>query len=201
MSIKIGDKFYIPAEVLSFSGVTKVPYKVALGLEDEDTQQPVAWFAEKDLTNPVPKLPIPVAQELENTKNYMSLYNYLSIVLEMSSESSFQKTITWLKASDDPKERDTRIQMLANAWLDVWDTEPELYNLVLGTRDDSPLQAAFVKITDWDDNTYLSLNAGSITHDLSIPQYQFTQEEIDKYNENLWIKNLDLNDYKVEVKD
>lgn len=142
-----------------------------------------------------PVLPKDVADELEDAKK--SAYNFFGFLRECNNKT-YPETCHFMFY--DTVSSDTQIKILSDAWYNGYTVEkPKLYNLILGTRDDSPLQAAFVKITDWDDNTYLSLNAGSIPHDLAIPQYRFTQEEIDKYNKNFWIKNFDLNNYKVEV--
>lgn len=77
------------------------------------------------------------------------------------------------------------------------------YNLVLGTDTDDGTNALFqlVNYNPCTDDA-LGLNTDTYADDLKLDEfYQFTQEEIDKYNKDFWIKNIDLNDYKVEVTD
>lgn len=74
------------------------------------------------------------------------------------------------------------------------------YNLVLGT-DTGGDTNALVKYNPCTDDE-LWLNTDTYTDDLKLGKlYQFTQEEIDKYNNDFWIKGIDLNDYKIEVTD
>lgn len=191
---KVGDTIYIKDTVADITPSDKIAtYRGYYN----------GWVATKTIIDELPTaepvkpvLPKGVADELETIKKLNVTFDgYIMRVI--SDQPYYTNSHTFWINSDDGV-----IKILMDAWYNGYTVEnPKLYNLILGTREDSPLQAAFLKITDWDDNAHISLNAGSIPHDLTIPQYQFTQEEIDKYNKNFWIKNLDLNDYKVEVKD
>lgn len=77
------------------------------------------------------------------------------------------------------------------------------YNLVLGSDTDDGTNALF-KLVNYNPCTddALGLNTDTYADDLKLDElYQFTQEEIDKYNKDFWIKGIDLNNYKVEVEE
>ncbi len=77
------------------------------------------------------------------------------------------------------------------------------YNLILGTDTDDGTNALF-RLVNYNPCTddALGLNTDTYADDLKLDElYQFTQAEIDKYNKDFWIKNIDLNDYKVEVEE
>ena len=90
-------------------------------------------------------------------------------------------------------------KLLMNAYINGYTVETEnKYNLILGTGTDGDTNALFK--SNPCTNAALLLDTDTYADDLKRDKfYQFTQEEIDKYNKDFWIKNIDLNDYKVEV--
>lgn len=76
--------------------------------------------------------------------------------------------------------------------------KPKLYNLILSEDYYKGAVVCLYKpIQSYELYTISSINDDDLKHN---KKYQFTQEEIDEYNKSFWIKNLDLNDYKVEVR-
>lgn len=89
---------------------------------------------------------------------------------------------------------------LMRAYVNGYTVEEKKYNLVLGTDTDDGTNSLFKYESCTDDA--LGLNTDTYADDLKLDKlYQFTQSEIDKYNNDFWIKNIDLNDYKIEVTD
>ena len=161
------------------------------------------WFANRTIIDELPVaepvkpvLPKDVADELKHAKdNSLNFYGYLKRAVDYGDR------VTWqfiFNAGDT----DARIALMLDAWLNgytVKQPKPQLYNLVLGYDTDD---------TDGDTCNALNKQGGGLFIDTcslldddlkADPDYQFTQEEIDKYNKNFWIKNIDLNDYKIEV--
>ena len=95
------------------------------------------------------------------------------------------------------------IEVLLNAWDNGYTVAKEKkYNLILGTDTDDGTNALFKLNYNPCTDDALGLNTDTYADDLKLDElYQFTQEEIDKYNNDFWIKNIDLNDYKIEVTD
>ena len=94
-------------------------------------------------------------------------------------------------------------ELLMSAYVNGYTVEKEKkYNLILGTDTDDGTNALFkLNYNPCTDDT-LGLNTDTYADDLKLYKlYQFTQAEIDKYNKDFWIKNIDLNDYKVEVEE
>ncbi|MGK4178832.1 DUF1642 domain-containing protein [Lapidilactobacillus dextrinicus] len=137
-----------------------------------------------------PVLPKDVADEMEKAKEIsLNLYGYLNSKFPLTHSFVFDRL----------SERDERIKILSDAWYNGYTVEKEpVYNLILGfdpDESDRRLCNALYK-----NHGELSIDAATDTYDLrGDDDYQFTQEEIDKYNKSFWIKNIDLNDYKVEV--
>lgn len=156
-----------------------------------------AIIDELPVAEPVkPIIPKDVADELEDAKKtFNDFYAYLD-----SADRVWQpKTYTYVFSSD--ANRDAKIKIMSDAWYNGYTVEKELvYNLILGfdpDESDRRLCNALYK-----NHGELSIDAATDTYDLrGDDDYQFTQEEIDKYNKNFWIKNIDLNDYKKLVAD
>ena len=89
--------------------------------------------------------------------------------------------------------------LLWEAFFNGYTVETEKkYNLILGTNTYGDTDALFKSNPCTD--AVLCIDADTYADDLKRDKfYQFTQEEIDKFNKDFWIKNIDLNDYKVEV--
>lgn len=143
-----------------------------------------------------PVLPKNVADEMEDYKatgfdlvDYFSAFNECADDVKNSSKYAYDNT---------DEINNQRVANLANAWNNGYTVEkPKLYNLVLG-KNMWGWPLALYKPTGNDNNLIAYPDAAPKYLRDSV--YQFTQEEIDKYNKGFWIKDLDLNDYKVEVR-
>lgn len=139
-----------------------------------------------------PVLPKEVGEELDIAKNELqiSFDVYIGNVIDSfsSAKASYHYYIVNTNA----------IIKLADAWRYGYTVEKEKkYNLILGT-DGYDCIHAIRKCYD-KDGVFIDDETYEFSNLQCDPDYQFTQEEIDKYNKDFWIKNLDLNDYKVEV--
>lgn len=153
------------------------------------------WFnrdAIADLPEPVkPILPKKVADEISFAKSIKGVTFDDYIVRELiRSDYKDSATNKMIKSSDVPNV----IEVLLNAWNNGYTVEEKKYNLVIGT-DSRNNRVCVYHIAD-----ETRIDGFTLEHDLNSSQYQFTQAEIDKYNKDFWIKNIDLNNYKVEVK-
>ena len=117
-------------------------------------------------------------------------------IVEEAYDSNYPAS--YIAGSSDDEE------LLMNAYVNGYTVAKEKkYNLILGTDTDDGTNALF-KLVNYNPYTddALGLNTDTYADDLKLDElYQFTQEEIDKYNNDFWIKNIDLNDYKIEVTD
>lgn len=117
-------------------------------------------------------------------------------IVEEARDSNYPAS--YIAGSSDDEE------LLMNAYVNGYTVAKEKkYNLILGTDTDDGTNALF-KLVNYNPCTddALGLNTDTYADDLKLDKlYRFTQEEIDKYNKDFWIKNIDLNDYKMEVTD
>lgn len=137
--------------------------------------------------------PKDVAEELVLAKESGgTFYNYIT------DHVAHPKTYLFMFKCFD---NNTRVVALFDAWFNGYTVEkPKLYNLVFGFDSYYKERVAFYKAGSHGVDITIDneTNDDSLKHDDS---YQFTQEEIDKYNKNFWINNIDLNDYKELVAD
>lgn len=147
-----------------------------------------------------PALPKNVAKELEAAKDAkLTFYTY---VHRSRSTYDYPATDCFIFFEVNNDESDRNMEQLSRAWFHGYEIEREkLYNLVLGYDPGD---------NDGDTCNALNKQGGGLFIDVcsypdddlkTDPDYQFTQDEINKYNQDFWIKGIDLNDYKVEVKD
>ena len=111
---------------------------------------------------------------------------------------SENESLTMQKISDQ-KQQKWRDTFMTKKYK-VGDTveKPKLYNLILSEDYYKGAVVCLYKpIQSYELHTISSINDDNLKHN---KKYQFTQEEIDECNKSFWIKNLDLNDYKVEVR-
>lgn len=195
---KVGDTITVKAKVIRTTNSKDMPYLVSYITDydnDDFRRNSSFWVTESEVVEPVkPVLPKDVADELEDAKK--SAYNFFGFLRDCNNKT-YPETCHFMFY--DTVSSDTQIKILSDAWYNGYTVEKEpVYNLILGfdpDESDRRLCNALYK-----NHGELSIDAATDTYDLQgDDDYQFTQEEIDKYNKNFWIKNLDLNDYKVEV--
>lgn len=185
---KVGDTIYIKDTVVCIDlEDTCITYRGHNGWIENDTV-----VDELPTAEPVkPVLSKAVADELETTKKLNVTFDgYIMRVID--NHYLYTNSHTFWMNSDDGV-----IKILMDAWYNGYTVEkPKLYNLILNDDCNGQIICLF------NPNGFDKLYTDSYTSDIDLKhdeRYQFTQEEIDKYNEDFWIKNLDLNDYKVEV--
>ena len=142
-------------------------------------------------------LPKDVADELEIAKECKDSFD-VYIMRIINGHTIYENShVFWSNSGDGV------IKTLMDAWDNGYTVaKDKKYNLVLGTNGSNKYTCStIVKETSFEGNIFLFINPVTIPNDLTVPQYQFTQSEIDKYNNDFWIKNIDLNDYKIEVTD
>lgn len=200
---KVGDTIYVRGKV---SSLNHDDGSVKSYLVEVDGVGPL-WFYNYDTVKEIPVaetvkpvLPKNVAKELELAKDAkLTFYTY---VHRSRSTYDYPATDCFIFFEVNNDESDRNMEQLTRAWFHGYEVEREkLYNLVLGYDPDD---------TDRDTCNALNKQGGGLFIDVcsfldddleTDPDYQFTQDEIDKYNQDFWIKGIDLNDYKVEVKD
>lgn len=198
---KVGDTIAVKAKVIRATNGSEMPYQVSYitGYDNDGLRSGNSfWVTDSEIVEPVkPVLPKGVADLVKIHKDgYGSLGSFIESVYEPETEVA-EWVNAWVYQNS---QSDVRYKMLVDAWYNGYTIEkPKLYNLVLG-KDSHGDTNAFVKAGD-SSISYLVIDPFTDCEDdlQSDSDYQFTQEEIDKYNKNFWIKNLDLNDYKVEV--
>ncbi len=191
---KVGDTVFVKGKITDVDhNETMLPFCIVSSPNYHFWASQESVIDELPTSEPVkPVLPKGVADELEKAKNnILNFYGYLDSTLPLMNSFVFGHL----------SDRDARIKILSDAWYNGYTVEKELvYNLILGfdpDESDRRLCNALYK-----NHGELSIDAATDTYDLrGDDDYQFTQEEIDKYNKNFWIKNIDLNDYKVEVEE
>ena len=188
---KVGDTIYAKGKIIQVDD-TSLPYYVEFGAG-------VAIWIDSDITadsyNPVkPVLPKEVADEMEKAKETNKFFDlYIQRVIGNNPKFYPHSSKYWYHHDGNNTET------LLNAWNNGYTVETEKkYNLILGTNTYGDTDALFKSNPCTDAS--LCIDADTYADDLKRDKfYQFTQEEIDKYNKDFWIKNIDLNDYKVEV--
>jgi len=193
---KVGDTIYAKGKVKEIdSGDEYLPYKVKF--EDNSID---SWLSKDSILEPPAKPTIPkgVADEIEDYKlKGFDLIDYFTSFNECAADV---KNSSKYMCDNTDKINNQRVANLANAWNYGYTVDkPKLYNLVLGYDSDNNDGGTCNALNKRGDGLFIDI-CSLIDDDLkSDPDYQFTQEEIDKYNKNFWIKNIDLNDYKVVV--
>lgn len=199
---KVGDTVYAKGKIIQVDeSHGKFPYCVAFSdsniPEIIDTSH--AWLDEDSFVEPLdkPTLPKGVAYELEQAKCDVKNFDwYIKRVVNANSDLHCypQSTNYWLSGHEE-----SVTAILLNAWKNGYTIDkPKLYNLILSEDYYKGAVVCLYKpIQTYELYTISSINDDDLKHN---KKYQFTQEEIDEYNKSFWIKNLDLNDYKVEVR-
>lgn len=193
---KVGDTVYVKGKITDVDhNETMLPYCVVSSPNYHFWASQESVLDELPTAEPVKSvLPKDVADELEDAKK--SAYNFFGFLRDCNNKT-YPETCHFMFY--DTVSSDTQIKILSDAWYNGYTVEKEpVYNLILGfdpDESDRRLCNALYK-----NHGELSIDAATDTYDLrGDDDYQFTQEEIDKYNKSFWIKNIDLNDYKVEV--
>ncbi len=198
---KVGDTIYVKGKIADVDhNETMLPYCVVSSPNYHFWASQESVVDELPTAEPVkPVLPKYVADELtewRNSPHYVAEDTYFDqLIYEMISNSVESCLV---KTRNSFIDGDIGIKTLLDAWCNGYTVEkskPKLYNLILGI-DSNDHRSAFYK-----GFIGIIINADTSIGDLDDLHYQFTQEQIDKYNEDFWIKNLDLNDYKVEVEE
>lgn len=199
---KVGDTIYVKGKVKAIDN-TALPYCVDFGNGNNfiDFESGTVWVTSDNMIDELPTaepvkpvLPKKVADELEIAKECKDSFD-VYIMRIINGHTTYENSrVFWSNSADGV------IKTLMDAWNNGYTVETEKkYNLVLGTDTDDGTNALFKSNPCTDDA--LGLNTDTYADDLKMAEfYQFTQEEIDKYNKDFWIKNIDLNDYKVEVR-
>jgi len=194
----VGDTVYAKGKILQVDESDGTfPYCVAFSDSNipEIIDRSHAWLEEDRFVEPLakPTLPKAVADEMEKAKENKFFDVYIQRVIDRNPDFYPQSTKYWYDHDGNNTE------ILLNAWNNGYMVETEKkYNLILGTETDGNTNALFKNNPGTD--AVLCIDADTYADDLKRDKfYQFTQEEIDKYNKDFWIKNIDLNDYKVEV--
>ena len=202
---KVGDTIYVKGKVKAIDN-TALPYCVDFGNGNNfiDFESGTVWVTSDNMIDELPTaepvkpvLPKKVADELEYAKNHRhrNFYGYLRAASSDATSMDCPATTRFLDCF-----RGEKIKILSDAWYNAYTVEEKKYNLILGTDTDDGTNALFKSNPCTDDA--LGLNTDTYADDLKMAEfYKFTQKEIDKYNKDFWIKNLDLNDYKIEVTD
>ena len=191
---KVGDTIYVKSKILQVDeDDDKYPYGVVFSNHDYTD----AWISDKVIVEPPakPTLPKDVADEIEQAKIEVKCFDlYIQTVTNNEVSWYPQSSRYWYRGDG------SNTETLLNAWNNGYTVEKQkLYSLVIGYDSDN---------TDGGTCNALNKRGGGLFIDIcsfldddlkADPDYQFTQEEIDKYNKNFWIKNFDLNDYKIEV--
>lgn len=197
---KVGDTIAVKAKVIRATNGSEMPYQVSYitGYDNDGLRRGNSfWVTDSEIVEPVkPALPKGVADELEDAKK--SAYNFFGFLRDCNNKT-YPETCHFMFY--DTVSSDTQIKILSDAWYNGYTVEkPKLYNLVFGFDSYYKERVAFYKAGSHGVDIAIDneTNDDSLKHDDS---YQFTQEEIDKYNKNFWINNIDLNDYKELVAD
>lgn len=189
---KVGDTIYVKGKIKQIDeDDDKYPYGVVFN----DCDYTDAWISDQVIVEPPAKVELPkdVADEMEAYKEYGDDFNeYIYNVMAVPD------THYLIKTHDAFVRSDVTVETLLNAWNNGYTVEKEKkYNLILGTDGYDCIHAICKRYDK--DGVFIDDETYEVSNLQCDQDYQFTQEEIDKYNKNFWIKNLDLNDYKVEV--
>lgn len=190
LEYNVGDTIYVKGKIRDIdSGDDYLPYRVKF-----EGNGISSWLSEDSILEPPAKQMIPkgVADEIQQAKDmHLNFYMYIIKFASDSATCDFALYNCLTDVSDE------QFKILADAWYNGYTVEkPKLYNLILNDDFKGKVICLFKPIGV--DGVYASYEKSDINLKHN-EKYQFTQEEIDKYNEDFMIKNLDLNDYKVEV--
>jgi len=191
---KIGDTVYVKGTI-GRTDDTRNPCYVEFDYGVEGWIPRNTIIDELPTAEPVkPVLPKVVGEELDSSKADYAIQDfdlYIRNIIGCANSA---------KASNHYYLNNTNaIIKLADAWRYGYTIEkPKLYNLILSEDYYKGAVVCLYKpIQSYELYTISSINDDDLKHN---KKYQFTQEEIDKYNKDFWIKNFDLNDYKIEVR-
>jgi len=202
---KVGDTIYVKCTIAQIDGDDhEKPYGIKF--VDWDYGTP-AWPNRSDIIDELPTaepvkpvLPKKVADEMDfykNAKFGLTMYLKDTVLNTTVTKATNKCLYSYLSDKLLQDVQDDRTMALINAWNNGYTVEkPKLYNLILNDDFNGKVICLF-KPTGVD-GVYASYEKSDINLKHN-EKYQFNQEEIDKYNENFMIKNLNLNDYKVEV--
>jgi len=192
---KVGDTVYAKGKIKEIdSGDDCLPYRVNF-----DGNGISSWLSEDSILEPPakPVMPKGVADEMEEYKlKGVDLINYFSAINISGCDTKNSYSYVYMNTHEVTEDR---ISKLADAWYNGYTVEkPKLYNLILNEDYyNGAVVCLYKPIQSYELYTISSINDDDLKHN---KKYQFTQEEIDKYNKDFWIKNFDLNDYKIEVR-
>jgi len=191
----VGDTIYLKGIVKDIDCTdTDIPY----GIQLTSNYGTDAWVGEKEIVESPAKpiLPKDVAGEIEDYKlKGFDLIDYFTSFNECADDI---KNSSKYMCDNTDEVNNQRVANLANAWNNGYTVEkPKLYNLIF--NDDLNGKIACLFKQPILDELWVAYETSDINlkHD---ENYQFNQEEIDKYNKDFLIKNINLNDYKVEVR-
>lgn len=193
---KVGDTIYIKDTVVDIDPEdTLSAYKCVIN----------GWVRNKSIIDELPTaepvkvvISADVAAELTMNRNSgWNFYGYLDAVREDASTWP----ATYAFAFEDPD----NMFILAKAWFEGYTIKDKLYNIILGKNVVEVSDGYTETDTDvaglYHDKQGIHLDDDVFDTELTNLEYRFTQKQIDEYNDDFWIKGIDLNDYKVEVKD
>jgi len=196
---KVGDTIYVKGKVKQLDKDGNI-YCYQVYIADVGP----LWVYNSDMVEKLPTaelvkpvLPKKVADELEIAKECKDSFD-VYIMRIINGHTTYENShVFWSNSGDGV------IKTLMDAWNNGYTVAKEKkYNLILGTDTDDSTNALFKLNYNPCTDDALGLDADTYADDLKLDElYQFTQEEIDKYNNDFWIKNIDLNDYKIEVTD
>ena len=196
---KVGDTIYVKGKVKQVDEDDEYPYSMVFN-DSNYTDASDVWISDQSIVEPSKEqaqvtLPKDIADEMSFAKSIEGATFDDYIVRELiRSDYKYSATKRMIQSLDVPN----AIEVLLNAWNNGYTIEkPKLYNLILSEDYYKGAVVCLYKpIQSYELNTISSINDDDFKHN---KKYQFTQEEIDECNKSFWIKNIDLNDYKVEV--
>ena len=193
---KVGDTIYVKGKVKQVDEDDEYPYSMVFN-DSNYTDATDVWISDQAIVEPPakPTLPKAVADELEQAKCDVKNFDwYIKRVVNANSDLHYypQSANYWFSCDEE-----SVTAILLNAWNNGYTVEkPKLYNLIFDDNFNGKIACLFKQpILD-------EIWAAYETSDINLKydeNYQFTQEEIDKFNKDFMIKNTNLNDYKVEV--
>ena len=191
LEYNVDDTIYVKGKIKKADERSdKYPYGVVFDNSDIIN----TWISGQVIVEPPAKPTIPkgVADEIQQAKDmHLNFYMYITKFASDSATCDFALYNCLADVSDE------QFKILSDAWYNGYTVEKsKLYNLVFNDDLNGKIACLFKQpILD-------ELWVAYETSDINLKydeNYQFNQEEIDKYNKDFLIKNTDLNDYKVEV--
>ena len=192
LEYNVDDTIYVKGKIKKADERSdKYPYGVVFDNSDIIN----TWISGQVIVEPPAKPTIPkgVADEIQQAKDmHLNFYMYIIKFASDSATCDFALYNCLADVSDE------QFKILSDAWYNGYTVEKsKLYNLVF--NDDLNGKIACLFKQPILDELWVAYETSDISlkHD---ENYQFNQEEIDKYNKGFLIKNINLNDYKVEVR-